>query len=107
MHRDLKYSWYTQNSPLSDIARSPMPMPRTNAVPQSVINNLENGTYGEWATPGETEETCPICFDDVSHICHVLNGLLMMNSIDHRTLCSDYHTASIGSINHVSRFVDN
>lgn len=33
---------------------------------QSVINNLPNGTYGEWAVPGETEERCPICFGDVS-----------------------------------------
>ena len=35
-------------------------------TPESVVNNLPSGTYGEWATPGESEDRCPICFDDVS-----------------------------------------
>lgn len=35
-------------------------------APRSVIDGLPSGTYGQWATPGETEESCPICLDDVS-----------------------------------------
>lgn len=30
---------------------------------QSVIDNLPNGTYSEWATP-DSEKRCPICFED-------------------------------------------
>lgn len=33
---------------------------------QAVINSLASGTYGEWARPGESDERCPICFEDVS-----------------------------------------
>lgn len=36
---------------------------------ETVINSLPGGTYGEWATPGESEERCPICFEDVSLPC--------------------------------------
>lgn len=34
-------------------------------VPDSVISGLPSGTYGEWAIAGETEDHCPICFDEV------------------------------------------
>ena len=30
------------------------------------MSSLPKGTYAEWSTPGETEERCPICLDDVS-----------------------------------------
>ncbi|KAF7789248.1 hypothetical protein EIP86_000189 [Pleurotus ostreatoroseus] len=36
----------------------------SRGTPESVVNNLPSGTYGEWATPGESEDRCPICFDD-------------------------------------------
>lgn len=39
---------------------------------ETVINGLPSGTYGEWATPGESEERCPICFEDVSTPPHQL-----------------------------------
>lgn len=35
-------------------------------TPRQAIANLPSGTYGQWSTPGETEECCPICLDDVS-----------------------------------------
>ncbi|KAJ3554445.1 hypothetical protein NM688_g3106 [Phlebia brevispora] len=37
---------------------------RSRGTPESVVNGLPSGTYGAWAVPGETEERCPICFDD-------------------------------------------
>lgn len=38
---------------------------RPRGLSEQAIAALPSGTYGEWATPGETEERCPICLDDV------------------------------------------
>lgn len=38
---------------------------RPRGLSEQAIADLPSGTYGEWATPGETEERCPICLDDV------------------------------------------
>ena len=42
-----------------------IPEPRPPAS-RPLPDNLVSGTYGQWATTGETEESCPICLDDVS-----------------------------------------
>ena len=47
-----------------------IPEPRPPAS-RPLPNNLVSGTYGEWATSGETEESCPICLDDVSDLLFV------------------------------------
>ena len=39
---------------------------KPRGTPADIISSLPKGTYGEWKTPGETEERCPICLDDVS-----------------------------------------
>ncbi len=44
-------------------------------MPQSTIESLETGTYGEWAN-ADTEEQCPICFEDVSDA-HMMRGHLL------------------------------
>lgn len=38
---------------------------RPRGLSEQAIASLPSGTYSEWATPGETEERCPICLDDV------------------------------------------
>lgn len=38
---------------------------RPRGLSEQAIASLPCGTYSEWATPGETEERCPICLDDV------------------------------------------
>ena len=40
---------------------------KPRGTPSEIVSSLPKGTYAEWATPGETEERCPICLDDVSH----------------------------------------
>ncbi|KAH9925969.1 uncharacterized protein B0H18DRAFT_1007178 [Fomitopsis serialis] len=37
---------------------------RPRGLSEQVIASLPGATYREWATPGETEERCPICLDD-------------------------------------------
>ncbi|EPS97152.1 hypothetical protein FOMPIDRAFT_1032121 [Fomitopsis schrenkii] len=37
---------------------------RPRGLSEQAIASLPSGTYSEWATPGETEERCPICLDD-------------------------------------------
>lgn len=52
-------------------------------VSESVINTLPIGTYGDWAVAGETEDQCPICFDEVSRISHLFQRLahMIVNSV--------------------------
>ena len=38
---------------------------RPRGISDSVLSSLPSGTYQDWAKPGETEERCPICLDDV------------------------------------------
>ncbi|KAH9830177.1 uncharacterized protein C8Q71DRAFT_799512 [Rhodofomes roseus] len=37
---------------------------RPRGLSEQTIATLPSGTYREWATPGETEDRCPICLDD-------------------------------------------
>ena len=40
---------------------------KPRGTPADIISSLPKGTYGEWVRPGETEERCPICLDDVRY----------------------------------------
>ncbi|CAL1710681.1 unnamed protein product [Somion occarium] len=44
----------------------------TRRVPQAVIDSLPSGVYSDWATPGESEDCCPICLDDYEQDAPVL-----------------------------------
>ncbi|KAI8973156.1 hypothetical protein BD414DRAFT_425186, partial [Trametes punicea] len=37
---------------------------KPRGTPADVIASLPRGKYSEWASPGATEERCPICLDD-------------------------------------------
>ncbi|KAI0700668.1 hypothetical protein C8T65DRAFT_580093 [Cerioporus squamosus] len=37
---------------------------KPRGTPADVLSALPKGTYGEWASPGATQERCPICLDD-------------------------------------------
>ncbi|KAI0079214.1 hypothetical protein K474DRAFT_1568399, partial [Panus rudis PR-1116 ss-1] len=41
-------------------------------TPRAVLDALPAAVYSEWAVPGETEESCPICLDEYAQTDPVL-----------------------------------
>ncbi|KAL6303717.1 hypothetical protein BKA93DRAFT_734388, partial [Sparassis latifolia] len=37
---------------------------KPRGTPADVVASLPSGVYRDWASPGNTEERCPICLDD-------------------------------------------
>ncbi|KAH9855515.1 hypothetical protein C2E23DRAFT_724188, partial [Lenzites betulinus] len=37
---------------------------KPRGTPADIVSSLPKGKYRDWATPGVTDERCPICLDD-------------------------------------------
>ena len=83
---------------------------KPRGTPSDIVSTLPKGTYGEWACPGETEERCPICLDDVRRLSIVDadRGYLTfrISSTSPLTLVYAFHLVRTGSMRGACRYDD-